>query len=298
LSPNVEWTDYLSIQPNLWTVCQINSHPVVSSELKNFDSPTPHLLHPRGGEVCTWELGIYGKCRRLSVWMVAAIIAERLTDGGDGWGMADTWRRRRTKCRVQTLKAVLGPSALYPYHAPPADRRFLTGFLTILRGAWLVRWTEFWVAKTSQLRLAHYQTGPFITVAIRQRNETPSAKLTTALPTLLKIRRPLKACGFKSLSGHQSSLPQPWPEDCRADLSAITPGATAEARVQRAKAGRPCSRQLRPGEPLAHCTGCRSRFRPKPAETTNVRGLRLGHLLDLAQQVAELVLLDLQVRAV
>ena len=50
--------------------------------------------------------------------------------------------------------------------------------------------------------MAHYQPDQFLSVANRQRNETPSAELTTAFPTLLKIRRPLKACGFKSLSGH------------------------------------------------------------------------------------------------
>ena len=53
--------------------------------------------------------------------------------------MVGTWRRSWTKCQMQTLKAVLGPSALYPYHAPPADRRFLTGFLTILMGWDVIR---------------------------------------------------------------------------------------------------------------------------------------------------------------
>src|ERR1035437_9464572 len=66
-----------------------------------------------------------------------------------------------------------------------------------VRGVWPGR------KKLVQLpALAHYQPDQFLSVANRQRNETPSAELTTAFPTLLKIRRPLKACGFKSLSGH------------------------------------------------------------------------------------------------
>jgi hypothetical protein len=49
-----------------------------------------NLLHRRGGEVCTWELGIYGKCRRMPAWPVAAVIADRLTDNRDEWEIIHT----------------------------------------------------------------------------------------------------------------------------------------------------------------------------------------------------------------